>query len=45
MKILLVTHKFQKIVGNYCRRTIDVVNESELVLGGILEFCKTSILL
>lgn len=40
MKILLVTHKFQKIVGNYCRRTIDVVNESELVLGGILEFLQ-----
>lgn len=40
MKILLVTHKFQKIVGNYCRRTMDVVNESELVLGGVLEFLQ-----
>ncbi|MEK4193129.1 AAA family ATPase [Paenibacillus sp. FSL R5-0636] len=40
MKILLVTHKFQKIVGNYCSRTMDVVNESELVLGGVLEFLQ-----
>lgn len=40
MKILLVTHKFQKIAANYCRRTIDVVNESELVLGSTLEFLQ-----
>lgn len=45
MKILLVTHKFQKIVGNYCSRTMDVVNESELVLEVFWSFCKTSILL
>lgn len=40
MRILLVTHKLQKIVAQYCPRTIDVVNESELVLSSSVEFLQ-----
>lgn len=40
MRILLVTHKFQKIVSNYCTRTIDIVNDTELTLSKVLHYLE-----
>lgn len=40
MKVLLVTHKFQKIVVNYFKRTIDIVNDTDLTLSEVLHYLE-----
>lgn len=40
MKVLLVTHKFQRIVVSYCKRTIDIVNDTDITLSEVLHYLE-----